>query len=552
MATRPVLLTVEDDPAVSRAVARDLRRRYGDTYRVVRADSGPDALAALRELTVRGEATAVVLADYRMPGMTGVELLEQAMDIAPTAKRVLLTAYADTDAAIRAINEVDLDYYLLKPWDPPEERLYPVLDELVEQWARNARPSFEGATLLGHQWSAGTQELKEFLARNQVPYRHLPAADAAAVMEAATLTEADLPAVVLADGQVLRQPTLRELAERCGLATTAGSALYDVVVIGAGPAGLGAAVYAASEGLRTLMVEQEAIGGQAGQSSLIENYLGFPRGVSGDDLAQRARDQAVRFAVEALTTAQVVGVEPRGDGRVVRFSDGSEVTAHAVVLATGVAWRRLAATGADAFAGRGVYYGAAQHEAAGCQGEDIYLVGGANSAGQAALHFAKFADRVVMLVRGGDLRHSMSEYLVARIEAQPRIEVRPRTEVVAAQGDGRLQRLVLADRAAGTEETVAASRLFVFIGASPLTDWLDESFLRDRHGFLLTGPALLDQERRPPPSWPLNRDPYHLESSVPGVFVAGDVRAESVKRVASAVGEGAMAVTLIHRYLETI
>lgn len=555
MSARPILLSVEDDPAVSRAVARDLRRRYGDSYRVVRADSGPEALAALRELTVRGDATAVLLADYRMPGMTGVEFLEQAMDIAPAAKRVLLTAYADTDAAIRAINEVDLDHYLLKPWDPPEERLYPVLDELLEQWRRTARPGFDGVTLIGHQWSAQTQELREFLARNQVPYRHPRDHDAAPIRQAAGLSDSDLPAVLMPDGSVLRRPGLRLLAERCGLATTAGSQLYDVVVIGGGPAGLGAAVYAGSEGLRTLLVEQAAIGGQAGQSSLIENYLGFPRGVSGAELAQRVRDQAVRFEVEAVTTAEVVGVEPRGEGRVVRFQDGTEVTAHAIVLATGVSWRRLPADGADQLAGAGIYYGAAIHEARDCAGEEVYLVGGANSAGQAALHFAKHAKRVVLLCRGPDLRRGMSEYLVARIEATPAIEVRTGTEVRAVRGDGRLEALVLGPSdargtGAGTE-TVAASRLFVFIGASPPTGWLGEAFLRDEHGFLLTGPALLDSEGRPPPSWPLARDPYHLESSVPGVFVAGDVRAESVKRVASAVGEGAMAVTLIHRYLDS-
>jgi thioredoxin reductase (NADPH) len=552
MVTRPVLLLVEDDPAVSRAVARDLRRHYGETNRVVRADSGPAALGALRELTVRGEATAILLADYRMPGMTGVEFLEQAMDIAPDAKRVLLTAYADTDAAIRAINDVDLDHYLLKPWDPPEERLYPVLDDLLEQWRRTARPGFDGVTLLGHQWSAQTQELKAFLASNQVPYRHLRGPEAGAITQAAALVDHDLPAVVMPDGVVLRRPSLRDLAERCGLATTAGSQLYDVVVVGGGPAGLGAAVYAASEGLRTLLVERAAIGGQAGQSSLIENYLGFPRGVSGSELARRARDQAVRFAVEALTTAEVVGIVPHGDGRVVRFHDGNKVSAHAVVLATGVSWRRLPAAGADQLAGRGVYYGAAAHEAAGCAGEDVYLVGAANSAGQAALHFARYAKRVVMLVRGEDLRRGMSEYLVARVEATPTIEVRTCTEVLAAEGEGRLERLTLGDSRTGEREVVPASRLFVFIGASPPTSWLGESFARDHRGFLLTGPALLGSDGRPPPSWPLTREPYHLESSVPGVFVAGDVRAESVKRVASAVGEGAMAITLIHRYLETI
>src|SRR3954466_13084829 len=383
---RPVLLTVDDDRSVSRAVARDLRRHYGDRYRVVRAESGPDALTVLRELTARGESTALLLADHRMPGMTGVEFLEQAMDLTPAAKRVLLTAYADTDAAIRAINDVDLDHSLLKPWDPPEELLYPVLDELLESWKRTARAPFDGLTLLGHQWSAETQELKEFLARNQVPYRHVQGEDATAIRKAADLEDdAVLPATVFPDGTVLRRPSLRELAEQCGLATTAGSPFYDVVVVGAGPAGLGSAVYAGSEGLRTLLVERTATGGQAGTSSRIENYLGFPRGVSGAELAQRARDQAVKFGVELLTTAEVTAVAPHGDGREVRFADGGEVTAHAVVLATGVTWTRLPATGADDLAGRGVYYGADPHEALSCRGEEVYLVGAANSAGQAAL-----------------------------------------------------------------------------------------------------------------------------------------------------------------------
>jgi thioredoxin reductase (NADPH) len=550
---RPVLLTVDDDRAVSRAVARDLRRKYGDSYRVVRAESGEDALAALRELTARGETTALLLADHRMPGMTGVEFLEQAMDLAPTAKRVLLTAYADTDAAIRAINDVDLDHYLLKPWDPPEELLYPHLDDLLESWKRSAPAPFDGLTLLGHQWSAATQELKEFLARNQVPYRHLQGEDAAGIRRAAELEDdAVLPAAVFRDGTVLRRPSLRELAEKCGLATSAGSPFYDVVVVGAGPAGLGSAVYAGSEGLRTLLVERTAAGGQAGTSSRIENYLGFPRGVSGADLTRLARDQAVKFGVEMLTTAEVTSISPAGDGRVVRFADGSEVTAHAVVLATGVEWSRLPADGAEEFAGRGVYYGADPHEAVGCRDEEVYLVGAANSAGQAALHFAKYAAKVVMLCRGPDIRASMSEYLVARIEASDVIEVRTCTQVVAVEGDEHVERLVLSSSLSGRSETVPASRLFVFIGAQPPTAWLGDAFARDSRGFLRTGPALLDAEGRPPADWPLSRAPYHLECSVPGVFVAGDVRAESVKRVAGAVGEGAMAVTLVHRYLEGI
>ena len=553
MPARPVLLTVDDDRTVSRAVARDLRRRYGDRFRVVRAESGADALEALRELTARGETTALLLADHRMPGMTGVEFLERAMDLAPTARRVLLTAYADTDAAIRAINDVDLDHYLLKPWDPPEEHLYPVLDELLEAWKRTARAPFDGLTLLGHQWSADTQQLKEFLARNQVPYRHLQGEDAAAIRRAAGLEDdAALPATVFPDGTVLSRPSLRDLAEACGLSTSAGSPFYDVVVVGAGPAGLGSAVYAGSEGLRTLLVEKTATGGQAGTSSRIENYLGFPRGVSGAELARRARDQAVKFGVEVLTTAEVTEITPNGDGRVLRFSDGTEVTAHAVVLATGVQWTRLPAVGAEDFAGRGVYYGADPHEALSCRDQVVYIVGAANSAGQAALHFAKYASKVVLLCRSPDIRRGMSEYLVARIEASAVIEVRTCTTVEAVEGGDHVERLVLADSAAGGRQVVEASRLFVFIGAKPLTDWLGDAFARDDHGFLRTGPALLDADGRPPTAWPLSRVPYHLECSVPGVFVAGDVRSESVKRVASAVGEGAMAVSLVHRYLEAI
>ena len=551
---RPVLLTVDDDVAVSRAIARDLRKRYGDDYRVVRAETGPSALEALREFSLRGEKTALLLADHRMPGMTGVDFLEAAMDVVPAAKRVLLTAYADTDAAIRAINDADLDRYLLKPWDPPEDRLYPVVDELLAAWSAQARPSFAGLTLIGHQWSSDTQAAKEFLARNQVPYRHLDVRsdDGRRLLAIAQLRDdpAALPVVLLPDGEAVIRPSLRKLAQRAGLSTTAGSPFYDLVVVGGGPAGLGAAVYGASEGLRTLLVEQAATGGQAGQSSRIENYLGFPNGVSGAELAQRARDQATRFKVEILTAAEVTGIEPQGDGRVVRFADGTAVTSLAVVLATGVFYKRLQAPGVDAFAGRGVYYGAAAHEAVNCKGQTVHVVGAANSAGQAALFFARHAARVVMLARSEDLRRSMSEYLVGRIEADPAIEVRTCTEIVAGHGRDHLEQLVLRDGITGGTETVDASWVFVFIGAAPRTEWLGEQYRRDSRGFLVTGPELLDADGRPPPDWPLERGPYHLESSVPGVFVAGDVRADSVKRVASAVGEGAMAVTLVHRYLD--
>jgi thioredoxin reductase (NADPH) len=551
---RPVLLTVEDDRAVGRALARDLRRRYGETHRVVRAEDGHAALDALRELVLRGERVALLLADHRMPGMTGVGFLEQAMDLVPEAKRVLLTAYADTDAAIRAINEVDLDRYLLKPWDPPEERLYPALDELLAQWAAQARPAFEGITVLGHQWSVQTQELKEFLARNAVPFRHLDVDSEAGrrLLETARPDgdDAALPVVLLPDGDVLRRPSIQDVAHRAGLATTAGSPFYDLVVVGGGPAGLGAAVYGGSEGLRTLLVERAATGGQAGQSSRIENYLGFPQGLSGGELAQRARDQALRFEVEILTAAEVVAIEPHGEGRLVRFADGTHVTALAVVLATGVSYARLPAAGVDDFTGRGVFYGAAAHEAVNCREQDVYVVGGANSAGQAALFFARYARKVVMVVRGADLRRSMSQYLVSRIQSEPTIEVRTCTEITGVAGGEHLEQLVLRDSVTGTSETVDASWLFVFIGAQPSTDWLGSAVVRDERGFVVTGPDLLDDHRRPPAGWPLDRDPYLLESSVPGVFVAGDVRAASVKRVASAVGEGALAVTLVHRHLE--
>ena len=553
MTSRPVLLTVDDDPSVGRAVARDLRRRYGAGHRVVRAGDGPSALEVLRELALRGERTALLLADHRMPGMTGIDFLEQAMDVAPDAKRVLLTAYADTDAAIRAINDVDLDHYLVKPWDPPEEKLYPVLDELLAAWARSAGPAFEGLTLVGHRWSAATEAAREFLARNAVPYRSLDVGGehAQRLLAAAGLPPepARLPVAFLPDGTVLEDPDARSLAEHVGLATTAGRPFYDVVVVGGGPAGLGASVYAASEGLRTLLVERAATGGQAGQSSRIENYLGFPRGVSGAELAQRARDQAVRFGVEILTAAECTGLSPHGDGREVRFADGSSVACHAVVLATGVAYTTLPAPGVAELTGRGVFYGAAAHEAPDCQGQVVHVVGSANSAGQAALFFARYAERVVLLARGPDLRASMSEYLVARIEAAASVEVRTCTEVVGAEGEEHLERLLLLDRRTGATTAEEATRVFVFIGAAPHTDWLGDAFARHERGFLLTGPDLVAAGQHLPADWPLDRPPHLLECSVPGVFAAGDVRASSVKRVASAVGEGALAVSLVHRYL---
>ncbi|MFD1530630.1 FAD-dependent oxidoreductase [Pseudonocardia aurantiaca] len=547
---KPVLMTVDDDPGVSRAVARDLRRRYGQDYRIVRAESGPEALEALRELTLRGEPVAAILADYRMPEMNGIEFLEQAMDVAPHARRALLTAYADTDAAIQAINLVDVDHYLLKPWDPPEEKLYPVVDALVETWrAVGIRPVDE-IRVLGHRWSAECFAARDFLARNSVPYRYysIDEPEGARLLEAAGATPEDVPVIVIADGTPLLSPTDAEIASACGLTTDPVSDFYDLIVIGGGPAGLGSAVYGASEGLRTVLVERQATGGQAGQSSRIENYLGFPDGVSGAQLTDRARRQAAKFGAEVLTARDVVALEARGSARVVRFGDGSEIAAHAVVLATGVSYRSLDAPGVADLTGRGVFYGSAATEAPGCRGEDVYIVGGANSAGQAAVFFSRHAATVTLVVRGASLEASMSSYLIKQIEGIDNVVVRTRCEVVEATGEGHLQTLRLCDRDSGTVEAVKAGSMFVFIGAAPRTDWLDGVVQRDERGFVRTGPDLIVDGQRPP-GWPLDRDPYHLEASVPGVFVAGDVRAESVKRVASAVGEGAMAVTLVHRYL---
>ncbi|WP_370023810.1 FAD-dependent oxidoreductase [Planotetraspora sp. GP83] len=547
----PAILTVDDDPAVSRAVARDVRRRYGDRYRVVRAESGDAALDALREIKLRGEQVAVMLADYRMPQMNGIQFLEAAMDLFPLARRVLLTAYADTDAAIDAINVVDLDHYLLKPWNPPEEKLYPVVDALLDAWTATPDTAMPETRVIGHRWSAPSFEVRDFLARNLVPYRWLLADDPEGrrLLSAAGLSEADVPVVVTADGKSLARPSEIDLAAHVGLTTTPALEFYDVAVVGGGPAGLGAAVYGASEGLRTVLVEQRATGGQAGQSSRIENYLGFPDGVSGAQLTDRARRQALKFGAELLTTREVVGLECAGSARVLHFCDGTAIAAHTIVLATGVSYRMLEAPGLAELTGRGVFYGSASTEAPSCSGEEIYIVGGANSAGQAAVYFSRYASRVHILIRGDDLTRSMSRYLIDQIAGIPNIEVHPRSTVVRGEGTDHLERLTLCDPHSGRTRTVETSWLFVFIGAEPRTDWIGGAVARDEHGFVITGPDLLTEGRRPP-GWTPPRDPYHLESSMPGVFAAGDVRADSVKRVASAVGEGAMAVSLIHRYLE--
>ncbi len=548
---KPVLLSVDDDPGVSRAVARDLRRRYGEDHRVLRASSADEALEALRELKLRGDRVAAMLADYRMPNMNGVEFLERAMDLFPRARRALLTAYADTDAAIQAINVVDVDFYLLKPWDPPEEKLYPVVDAMLDAWRSSPDAAVEEVKLVGHRWSAPSFRARDFLARNAVPYRWFAAdePEGRRLLDAAGADENDVPVVITTDAQVLRSPSEAELAAVVGLSVEPAADFYDLVVVGGGPAGLGAAVYGASEGLRTVLVERDATGGQAGQSSRIENYLGFPHGVSGAQLADRARLQARKFGVETLLTRDAVALESRGPARVLRFADGGSIAAHAVVLATGVSYRTLEVGGCERLTGRGIYYGSAMTEAAACADQDVFIVGGANSAGQAAVFFSRYARSVTLLVRGPSLEASMSHYLIEQIAAIDSITVRTCTTVAETSGEDHLERLTLIDTATGTREEVEAGHLFVFIGAAPRTAWLDGVVVRDERGFIPTGPGLIEDGRRPQ-GWNLDRDPYFLESSLPGVFVAGDVRAESVKRVASAVGEGAMAVTLVHRYLE--
>ena len=548
---KPILLTVDDDPGVSRAVARDLRRNYGDSYRVMRTESGPQALDTLRELKLRGDLVAVMLADHRMPEMTGLEFLEEAMDLFPHARRALLTAYADTDAAIEAINVVDLDHYLLKPWDPPEEKLYPVVDALIDLWLDTDERQTTETKVVGHRWSARSYEVRDFLARNSVPYRWLTSdePEGRRLLAAAGVDAASIPLVVTPDSDLLIDPDVGDLAAKVGLSTVPATDFYDVVIVGGGPAGLGAAVYAASEGLRTVLVERKAPGGQAGQSSRIENYLGFPDGVTGGQLTDRARRQAHKFGAEILTTRDVIGLDVRASSRAVRFADGGELVSHTVLLATGIAYRQLRVPGAESLTGRGVFYGSAVTEAPACVGTDIFVVGGANSAGQAAVFLARHARRVTLLVRADNLEKSMSHYLIRQVRETPNIEVRLGTDVVALHGDDHLEAVTVCDGATGTQETLPGGSLFVFIGAEPRTDWLDGVIERDERGFVLTGTDLLVEGNRPR-GWPVDRDPSFLEASVPGVFASGDVRANSVKRVASAVGEGAMAIQLVHRYLE--
>jgi len=549
----PTILTVDDDPAVSAAITRDLRARYGADYRVVGTTSGEQALSVLAEIALRDQAVALIVTDQRMPEMTGIEVLQRARTHAPGAKYLLLTAYADTDVAIRAINDIGLDYYLLKPWDPPESRLYPIVDDLLDDWRRANPDHASDVRVVGHRWSDRSYEVKSFLTRNHVPYHWYDVerdAEAGRLVELAGATAPDLPLVLVPDGESLRAPSTRDLAGALGLRVRAEQPLYDVCIVGGGPAGLAAAVYAASEGLSTVVVEREAPGGQAGRSAAIENYLGFPKGLSGADLAARAIAQASRFGAEMVVANDVVGFEARGPVRAVLLGGSGEIEARSVVVATGVSYRRLDASGVDELTGRGVYYGADAGDAAQCRGDDVYVVGAANSAGQAALNISHYAKRVVMLVRAATLGATMSSYLVERITSTPNIEVRHRTEVVGAAGAGHLESLTLADREHGVTEEVPAGWLFAFIGASPRTDWLGADVVRDAHGFVVTGHDLLGPSYDA--RWTLSRPPYTLETSVPGVFAAGDVRLDSMKRVASAVGEGAMSVYLVHRYLATV
>ncbi|CAA9359715.1 MAG: Thioredoxin reductase [uncultured Nocardioidaceae bacterium] len=551
--TKPTILAVDDDPVVSQAIVRDLRARYAADYRVIAATSGAEALKLLEELTLRDRSVALVASDQRMPEMTGIEMLAEVRSASPETKLLLLTAYADTDVAIKAINDIALDYYMFKPWDPPAERLYPVVDGLLDDWSSAHPPETSQVRVIGHRWSDRSYDAKTFLARNHVPYRWLDVErdeEARRLLDVAQRSEHDLPLILVPDGEALVAPSPRELADALGLRTRAEQPLYDLCIVGAGPAGLAAAVYAASEGLSTVVVERDAPGGQAAQSASIENYLGFPKGLSGSDLTHRAVAQAARFGAETVLASDVAGFEERGPVRAVLLEGGGAIEARSMVVATGVSYRRLEAPGMEELASRGIYYGASASEARQCEGEDVYVVGAANSAGQAVLNFAGYAKRVVLLVRGADLESGMSQYLVDRIQATPNVEVRLRTEVAAAAGEDRLQALTLADRETGVEEEVPAGWLFVFIGAAPRTDWLGEQLARDARGFVLTGQEVLASE--PGARWPLQRPPYALETSVPGVFAAGDVRLESMKRVASAVGEGAMSVYLVHRYLATV
>ena len=553
---KPILLSVDDDSDVLRAIERDLRAQYGAEYRVIASDSPTGALELLKQLKVRNDGVALVLADQRMPNMDGVGFLQEARQIYPEAKRALLTAYADTNAAISAINQANIDYFFMKPWDPPAEHLYPQLNDLLDDWRASYRPAFEGIRVLGTRWSPRSYELRDFLARNHVPYQWIDVELSANDPETKLLLEAlgpeatNLPVVLFPDGTKLLESVPSEVAQKVGLRTHAETDFYDLAIIGGGPAGLAAAVYGASEGLRTVMIEREAPGGQAGMSSRIENYLGFPTGLSGADLARRAVVQAKRFGVEILSQ-EAVGVRTEGPYRIIKFADTNEISCHALMIATGVQWRRLEAPGIDRLQGAGIYYGGGATEAISCSGEIIYVVGGANSAGQAAMNFAKYAERVVILVRGDSLSSTMSQYLIDQIKEMPNIQLWTHASVAEAHGETHLEEISVLCSDTNKVERVPASAMFIFIGALPRTDWLSGIVERDERGFILTGPDLIRSGQRPK-GWALDRDPFLLETNVPGLFAVGDVRHGSVKRVASGVGEGSVAVQFIHQYLSKV
>ena len=553
----PAIVTVDDEPEVLRAVERDLRRKYGKDYRILGTDSGSGAVDLMKQLKTRGDSLALTLADQRMPQMSGLDVLGESMQLFPQAKRALLTAYADTNAAIAAINTAKVHYYLLKPWDPPEEKLYPVLDDLLEDWQAEYKAPYHGLRVLGTRWSPSSHQLKDFLGRNQVPYQWTdveiatPDQEVQQLLPNVDLKSVSLPLVVLQGGEVLENPPVEELAARIGLRTRAETTFYDFVIVGGGPAGLAAAVYGASEGLKTLLVERSAPGGQAGMSSRIENYLGFPSGLTGADLARRAFTQAKRFGAEILSPQEVVGLRVDGPYRFVKLRDGNEISCHALLIASGLSWKKLDIPGVERLQEAGVYYGAAMTEAQLCSGEDVYLVGGANSAGQAAVYFAQFARSVTMLLRGDSLEKGMSQYLIDQIREIPNIRVETQAEVVEVHGDGHLESITIANHATETIRTEPTSALFIFIGAMPCTAWLRGMLPMDERGYLLTG-ALLPKDGDRPKGWKEERDPFIFESIIPGVFAAGDTRHSSIKRVASAVGEGSITVQMVHQYLAKV
>lgn len=554
MIDNPILFVVDDDPGVLKVLERDLRDQYGERFRILRSQSGEQALDILERIELRSDSLALIISDQRMPKMTGLELLEKSVALFPHTKRVLLTAYTDTDAAIRAINETKLDYYLLKPWEPPEDKLYPVLDDLLDDWIASYPPLFKGIRLISCRWSQDLHRIKDFLARNHLPYRWLDIEadnDAKRLMAASRLVEPQLPLVILSNGITLQNPTNLEIAEKVGLKTQADQPFYDLVIVGAGPTGLAAAVYGASEGLRTLLIDKEAPGGQAGTSSRIENYLGFPKGITGAELARRAITQAKRFGVEFLTSQEVTDLCIDGHYKIIVLSDGNHLYCHSVVLATGVSYRTLSVPGAAKLNGLGIYYGAAITEALFCIDQDIYILGRANSAGQAALYLSKYARQVTILLRSDSLSKSMSQYLIDQVELTDNIALRPYSNIVEVKGERSLEALLIKDSKTGDIEIVSTRMLFVFIGAAPRTDWLKNTVSRNEEGYILTGPHLLATKTRINNSY-LNREPYLLETDLPGVFAAGDVRANSIKRVASAVGEGSIVVQFIHQYLAKV